>query len=271
MPTPSMRLLLFFFLISSFAGFAQNVTERNFKNYFDEYGVGGSFLLYDLKQNRYVAHDSARCREGFLPASTFKIPNSITGLETGVIPDTSFVIKWDGVKRSIDAWNRDHTLASAIRVSCVPYYQELARRVGVERYRELLPKLKFGRMDAQASNVDKFWLEGRSRITPYEEIDFLKRLYLNQLPVSRRSMELTKAILLLDEKPTYKLRGKTGWSNDEKDQTHANNGWFVGWLERDGNVYFFALNIDFVGEDTRRAIPSRRGITEKILRKMKLM
>ncbi|MCY7352789.1 MAG: class D beta-lactamase [Cytophagaceae bacterium] len=266
-----MRLLFLLLLVGPFVGFSQKITERNFKKYFDEYGVKGSFLLFDLKRNQYVAYDDVRCREGFLPASTFKIPNTVIGLETGVIADTSFVIKWDGVKRGISAWNRDHTLASAMRVSAVPYYQELARRVGVKRYQKILPKLKFGQMDAQANNVDRFWLEGRSRITQYEQIDFLKRLYLNELPVSRRSMDLTKDILLLDEKPGYKLWGKTGWSNDSKDPSHANNGWFVGWLQHEGNTCFFAINVDFMGEDTARFVASRRGIAEKILREMKLM
>jgi beta-lactamase class D len=106
---------------------------QDFGGYFDEFNVKGSFVLYDLNNGKYVFYDSARCCERFIPASTFKIPNSIIGLETGVITDENFVIPWDSVIRSVEAWNHDMDLKTAFRVSCVPYYQELARRVGKEK------------------------------------------------------------------------------------------------------------------------------------------
>lgn len=89
-------------------------------------------MLYDMKSNSYIYYDSARCCERFSPASTFKIPNSIIGLETGVIADENFVIQWDSVMRR-EVCNKDLTLKEAIKQSCIAYYQELARRVGAER------------------------------------------------------------------------------------------------------------------------------------------
>lgn len=266
-----MRLLLASLLLfSALQAFAQPVTERNFKKHFDAHGIRGSFLLYDLKANRYTAYDPARCREGFMPASTFKIPNTIIGLDTGVLPDTNYVFKWDGKPKWLKAWETDLTLAQAMRVSCVPCYQEVARKVGVERYKKWLAKMNYGRMDVGVANVDSFWLEGRSRISQFEQVDFLKRLFLNQLPVSRRSMDLTKAIILLKTTPAYTLRGKTGLSNAAPNRTHY-NGWLVGWLEQGGNTYFYALNAEFDGKDTSGFIPARRTITEAIFREMGLM
>src|SRR5689334_22331825 len=58
----------------------------------------GAFVLYDLKNNRYLRHNPARCRQRFSPYSTFKIPNSLIGLETKVIADADYLIRWDQQK-----------------------------------------------------------------------------------------------------------------------------------------------------------------------------
>ncbi len=262
--------LSFLFSLPFLPTHAQTVTERDFKKHFDAHHISGSFLLYDLKADRYVAYDAARCRKGFLPASTFKIPNTIIGLDTGVLPDTNYVFKWDGKPKWLKAWETDLNLAQAMRVSCVPCYQEVARKVGVERYKTWLTKMNYEHMDVGVANVDSFWLEGRSHISQFEQIAFLKRLFLNQLPVSRRSMDLTKALILLKSTPDYTLRGKTGLSNAAQNRAHY-NGWIVGWLERGGNAYLFALNAEHIGTDNSRFIPARRAITEAILREMGLM
>lgn len=260
-----MKRTILFLLVTFFAQTikSQSVSEKNFKKYFDEFGIKGSFLLYDLTKNTYVAYDAERCKKGFLPASTFKIPNSIIGLETGVIPDENFMIKWDGVKREVEAWNKDHTMASAMQVSCLPYYQELARRVGYERMQVMLKKLNYGKMDVKPGNVDEFWVAGDSKITQFEQIDFLKRLYQNKLPVSERSMSIVKRLFILDEKPTYTFRGKTGWTQ----YNNTNVGWLVGWLEQDGKVYFFATNVEAPMPTPSKWVASRRAITEEILKK----
>jgi beta-lactamase class D len=261
------QLFIVAFTLISLAAQSQQITEKDFNAYFDQYGIKGSFLLYDIKNGSYIAHNLPRCKQGFLPASTFKIPNSLIGLETGVIPDSSFVIKWDGVKREIESWNKDHTLASAIRVSCLPYYQELARRAGIERIKEMLLNLNYGKMDVRADNVDKFWISGDSKITAFEQIDFLKRLYQNKLPVSQRSMNMVKNLIVLDQNPAYILRGKTGWSQ----ANNYNIGWFVGWLERDGNAYIFALGAEATMPTPEGFSAGRRKITEAILKEMGLM
>ena len=80
-------------------------------------GFTGAFVLYDRNANRYIRYNPARCAERMLPASTFKIMNSLIGLETGVIPDENYVISWDGTRYDIPAWNQDHTLATALQNS----------------------------------------------------------------------------------------------------------------------------------------------------------
>jgi beta-lactamase class D len=243
-------LLALFVVISSGA--------QDFKKYFEEYGVTGSFVMYDLNNDKYTYHDSARCYKGFIPASTFKIPNSIIGLETGVIEDENFVIPWDGIKRR-EPWDKDLSLKEAIKVSSVPYYQELARRVGEVRMKEMLEKLNYGNKDITAG-IDKFWLEGNFRISQMEQIDFLKRMRSGELPVSKRAVDIVEKMIILDVTSEQVLRGKTGWG----DQNGKNIGWLVGWVEKGGNVYFYATNIESEKE-TDTFVQARREITEKIL------
>jgi beta-lactamase class D len=254
-------LTLFLLLIASTS--AQK--QIDVKKYFDEQSVKGSFMMYDLNKDEYTFYDSARCFKQFIPASTYKIPNSIIGLETGVIADENFVIPWDSVKRPIEEWNHDLDLKTAIKVSCVPYYQELARRVGEERMKEMITRLGFGNMDI-SGGIDQFWLRGGLRISQNEQIDFLRRLYKGELPVSKRSMDITKSIILNEDTLGYKLRAKTGWGYVDE----INIGWWVGWVETGGNVYFFATNVE-ARETGDNWTTARKIITRKILQELKIL
>ena len=135
-----------------------------FGNYFKKYGVSGSFLLYDLKQDRYIACDSARCGQRFRPASTFKIFNSLVALETGVAPDEHFALKWDGVDKGRPSWNQDQDMATAIKNSTVWFYQEIARRIGEKRMKEWVTRERYGNLE-MSGGIDQFWLKGGMKIS----------------------------------------------------------------------------------------------------------
>ena len=260
-------LLLSVILPSLFFHSSEKIHIRDdFKPYFDEYGVEGSFLLYDMQSQETTAYNYERCKEAFLPASSFKILNSLIGLETGVVPDENFIIPWDSVIRQVPAWNRDHTMASAFRNSVVPWYQELARRIGLARMKEWVAKSDYGKMDINQENLDRFWLVGNSRISPLEQMDFLKRLVKNQLPFSAHSIETVKKIMILEQNEKGIFRGKTGWAHVDGN----NIGWFVGYLEKGSNTYIFVLNVESDNEDTTLFSKSREGITRKILHKLNL-
>ena len=229
------------------------------ENRFAQAGATGSFLLYDSNRERYVRYRPERCRQGFLPASTFKIFNSLVGLETGVIADEDFVIPWDGVERRIASWNEDQDLRTAIRRSTVPYFQELARRAGEERMRFYLERENYGNGDLSAG-IDRFWLEGGFRVSQEDQIEFLKKLYSGEMAFSRRSMEIVKKIIVLRETADYRLRGKTGWTW----QGELEIGWLVGWVERDDNVFFFATNLESRDENFSMG-SARKTVTYGIL------
>jgi beta-lactamase class D len=207
-------------------------------------GFKGAFVLYDLNSNQYTRYNPERCAERFIPASTFKIMNSLVGLETGVIPDENYVIHWDGTQYDIPSWNQDHTLQTAIQNSVVWYYQELARRVGKEKMQHYVDAAGYGNKDISGP-IDSFWLEGGLRISANEQVEFLKRLYQGDLPFSSRSMNIVKKILVLEKAESFQLSGKTG--SAQRITPHV--GWFVGYLETKGNVYFFATNFESSSPD----------------------
>ncbi len=239
-----------------------DIEAQDLSKYFQN--TEGAFVLYDLKNDRYLRYNERRCRERFSPFSTFKIPNSLIGLETGVIKDAEFVIRWDSRKypaqnNMMPEWNRDQTLRSAIKYSVVWYYRELARGVGEPRMKEWVNKLGYGNQDT-SGGIDQFWLRSSLRISADEQIEFLKKLYREHLPVSKRSFEVVKDILTLEETADYKLSAKTGMGPLGEGKYI---GWFVGYLETKGNVYFFAINLE--GNKPEELRDQRINLTKKIL------
>ena len=205
-------------------------------------GTVGAFVGYKVDDYLIIASDKNRSGDGKLPASTFKIPNSIIALETGVVADPDKdVFKWDGVTRSIEAWNKDHTLRSAIAVSAVPVYQEIARRIGPERMQKYVDLMDYGNRDI-GGGIDQFWLTGNLRIDPIQQIDFLDRLRRGVLPVSTRSQELTRDILTVTKVGDATLRTKSGLLGAE--QGKPSLGWMVGWAEKGSQQTVFAMNMD---------------------------
>jgi len=218
--------------------------EIDFGRHFQTLGVEGSILIYDLNNDQVYQHNPNRNATAFLPASTFKILNSLISLETGVISDEIAILTWDGIPRLVPEWNRDLNMREAFKLSAVWFYQVLARRVGHEQMQQWVAKAAYGNQKiGEQENIDKFWLEGELRITPQEQIQFLRRFYQNDLPFSERSLSLVKDIMIVEKTPNYTIRAKSGlvgFDEPEKPQI----GWYVGYLEKDEKPYFFATNID---------------------------
>lgn len=240
----------------------------DFRRHFDALKVEGSIVIYDLKNDRSYEHNPKRNTTEFLPASTFKIVNSLIALENAAIGNELSILTWDGIERSIPSWNQDLNMQEAFKRSAVWFYQVLARRVGHEKMREGVTKLGYGNQKiGERLAIDRFWLDGDLRITPMQQIDFLKRFYQEQLPVSKRSVDRVKSMMILEQTPSYTLRGKTGWSGFGDPQAQQ-IGWLVGYLETGDNVYFFATNLDL---KTAKDGPTRMTLTRLCLRDLGLL
>jgi beta-lactamase class D len=227
---------------------------------FADVGTAGTFVGYKIDDYLIVASDAERSGEAKLPASTFKIPNSVIALETGVVGDPDKdIFKWDGVVRTIEAWNRDHTLRTAIAASAVPVYQEIARRIGAERMQNYLDQFEYGNRDI-GGGIDQFWLTGNLRIDPIQQIDFVDRLRRGVLPVSKRSQDLVRDILPVTRVGDSVIRAKSGLLGAELGKPSL--GWMVGWVEKGSAQTVFALNMDC---REPRHVADRMTITQQCL------
>jgi beta-lactamase class D len=245
----------------SFANIApqrSEIREALAKHFADE-GTVGTFVGYKVDDYLVIASDKNRSGEARLPASTFKIANSLIALETGVVADPDKdVFKWDGVKRSIEAWNQDHTMRSAIAVSAFPVYQEIARRVGEARMQKYVDLFDYGNRDI-GGGIDQFWVTGALRIDPVQQVDFVDRLRRGVLPISKRSQDLVRDILPVTKVGDAVIRAKSGLTG--KDQ--GSLGWMVGWAEKGSAQTVFALNMDCLEP---RHIAARMTLTQACLR-----
>ncbi len=228
--------------------------------HFAEDGTSGTFVGYKTDEYLIIASDKDRSGQPMLPASTFKIANSLIALETGVVGDPDKdVFKWDGVTRPIEAWNRDHTMRSAIAASAVPVYQEIARRIGQERMQKYVDLFEYGNCDI-GGGIDQFWLTGNLRIDAIQQVDFVDRLRRGVLPVSKRSQDLVRDILPVTKVGDATIRAKSGLLGAELGKPSL--GWLVGWVEKGSTQTVFALNMDCTEP---RLIPDRMKLTQQCL------
>lgn len=220
---------------------------------FTERNTRGTFVDYDMQRERMTVVDRRRAETRFQPASTFKIPNALIALDLGVVRDADEVFVYKGEKRAFREWERDLTLAEAMRLSAVPVFQEIARRTGLERMRTRVGDLGYGNRQI-GTVVDRFWLDGPLAISAFEQVDFLARFVRAQLPVSERARTITRDLIRQDSGDGWTLFAKTGtMARDGR----AVIGWWVGWVERPEGAHVFALNHDLDGRmdsDTRKAI-----------------
>ncbi len=224
-------------------------TDNSLKKYFDSAHVDGCFTLLDNTSGEITLYNLRLDTQRVLPASTFKIVNSLIGLETGKITDENMVIKWDGIKRWNADWNRDLTMKEAFKISAVNYYQEVARRIGRDTMKYWIDTLHYGNMNISGA-VDSFWLNNTLKISPDEQLGLLDHLYFDKLPFTKRSQDIVKNVMLQEDNTLYKLSYKTGWGFDERNNAI---GWVAGWIEENRHVYFYVTlvkspdkNIDMV-------------------------
>jgi beta-lactamase class D len=231
----------------------------------------GALVIYDLKANTYGRYNKARCTRRFSPMSTFKIPNSLIALETGVLKDVEEIIPWDKKRDPAKewwvkfGWAKDHTLRSAIKHSVVWFYREVARRVGRSRMQKMVDAFDYGNKDISGP-IDLFWLNGTIKISADEQVEFLKRFYLGKLKVSKPSLLQVKDILVREKTEAYTFSAKTGGGAVKNGKAI---GWYVGYVERGKDVYFFTINID--GPSYASVSGKRKKILRQVLKALSVI
>ena len=256
------------FLSFVFAACSVNNTKEDdsLRKYFDQYKVTGTFGMFDNVAGEFTIYNLPRFRDSaYTPASTFKIVNSLIGVETGIVTDSSTVFKWDSVQRRFPDWNQDLSMQKAFEYSAVWWYRELARRIGKSTMQHWLDTLGYASLVQKpviTNNLDTFWLDNSVKITADEQLGLVKRLYFGQLPFQPRSQRMVKNMMLREQQPAYTLSYKTGWGTTDKN--HA-LGWVIGWIEEERHPYFFVLQVESENPDFDM-IPVRINMLKDILK-----
>ena len=224
-------------LVSGAASIAQSGAARS------------CFLLYDEESGRLTREPSEVCSTRATPASTFKIPHALAALDARVVSGPHDVFPYDGSPLPFERWKRDHDLASAMRDSVVWYFQRIAERMGIEREREYLKAFEYGNEDASGP-LTSFWLGDSLRISPDEQLAFLRRFFEGRLPVRDEVARTVREILVqppgrvvnaLGEHPFgpwpegTTVYAKTGAAGDGERRVL----WLVGRVERGDHGWVF--------------------------------
>ena len=262
MPTANCQLLTAFCLLliaSCSVNKADN--DESLKKYFDENKVEGCFTMLNNADGRVTVYNMEYDTMRFSPASTFKIFNSLVGLQTGIITDEKMVIKWDGTKRGNAEWNKDMDMTEAFKVSSVPFYQEVARRIGKDTMQQWIDSVGYGNKNISGP-IDSFWLNNTLKISPDEQLGLVKKLYFDQLPFRKSVQQMVRDVMIQENNTAYQLSYKTGWGFAEDGKAI---GWVVGWIEENKHVYFFVTFVKAPAADTDLST-IRLNITKAILK-----
>lgn len=247
--------------------------EKSLGAYFDSSKVSGCFAIYNNGTGQFTVYNLSSFRDSaYSPASTFNIVNSLIALHTGKIFDENEVIQWDGQIRlfpngdTAKEWNRDLDMKEAFKVSSVPYYQEVARRIGADTMKKWIDSIAYGNKNVSGP-VDSFWFNNRLKIKSDEQLGLMKKLYFHQLPFSERAQRIVYSMMLQEDNALYKLYYKTGF-------THRENGnqlaWITGWIEENKHPYFFVLNLESADSGTRLTT-TRNELLKKLLLQLGFM
>lgn len=241
-----MKNWFYLLLLIIFSSCSQNnvTIDNSLEKYFTNNHVHGTFGLFNNGSGEFTIYNLSRFKDSaYLPASTFKIVNSLIGLETGKISDEKMVIKWGGVVRSRQEWNQDLTMEQAFKLSAVPYYQEVARRIGKDTMQYWLDSIGYASryQKPKIGKIDTFWLDNTVKVTADEQLGLVKKLYFDQLPFQKRSMRIVKEVMVMEKNSNYTLAYKTGWGFREDGNAL---GWIIGWVEENKHPFFFALNLE---------------------------
>lgn len=236
------RIVAIILLVASSCAFASEWSDSaNIEQLFVDAGVSGTFVLYDVTEDKFVGFNPIRAKTRFIPASTFKIPHTLIGLAEGVVKSVDEVLPYGGKPQPFSSWEKDMSLRDALPISNVPIYQGLARRVKRDRMAANVTLINYGNNDI-GRVVDNFWLAGPLKISAMEQASFLATLAQNKLPYPSEIQKQVREITLLKKGEEWSLHGKTGLT----DTPDPDIGWWVGWVVQQEKIYSFALNIDIL-------------------------
>lgn len=266
-----LKYVLLLTLISSVSWGRKSLSPSSEKDYFP--GKKGCFLLYDLSKNTFTkVINEENCKERVVACSTFKVPLAVMAFDAGILKDENQILKWDGKKGDRPELNQDHNAKTWMLNSVVWFSQRLTPQLGEEKFKKYLKDFHYGNENLSAG-ITEAWLvrpgskETALNISPYEQVEFMKNLWNDTLPASKRAMQLTRDITYLETSPQgFKLSGKTGSSGFEKTRKQR-LGWFITHIERGQQKYIAVTNFSDLTPKEKQSYggPEAKALTKEIL------
>lgn len=218
-----------------------NAEYEDLSSYFQDYD--GSFVLYDQNADYWNIYNKDASSKRVSPDSTYKIYSALFGLESGSITPKDSTISWNQTEYPFASWNQDHNLNSAMSNSVNWYFQAVDQKTGLPALQNYIQDIAYGNQDL-SGGISSYWMESSLKISPIEQVEQLSAMYRNDMQFKEENIAAVKNALHISTSYGTTLYGKTGTGDVDGKNV---NGWFIGFLEKDGNTYFFATNIQ--GED----------------------
>ncbi|MGX7873083.1 class D beta-lactamase [Mesorhizobium sp. ORM6] len=203
-------------------------------------------LIADAANGKTLYQDGV-CDQRFSPASTFKVPLSLIGYDAGILGD-EHTPTWD-YKPEFNAVKRDQKSVDPViweRDSILWFSREITRRLGSEKFAGYVSKFNYGNSDVSGNpgkddGLTRSWVNSSLKITPVEQVAFLRQLLAGKMPVSAKAHEMTRAIIPSFKAGDWAVQGKTGSTRlGDGGKDKRSLGWFVGWARKDGRQIVFA-------------------------------
>ncbi|MGL4237432.1 penicillin-binding transpeptidase domain-containing protein [Tabrizicola sp.] len=270
-PSPILQAIVLITLATAATADERVTIRDDLLSHFAAAGTEGTMVIHDRLGQEMIVIGEGRAVQPFSPSSTFKIPNTLIALETGSIVGMDEVFPFSGQPFLVndqpflpDACNADVTVATALRYSCIPVYQNIARRIGADTYNRWLGDSGYGPAIVTEANLTDFWLNGDLALTAFDQIAFLDRLTSGELGVDDARLRAVAEVLAVDQPGDAAVYAKTGYVFS----TDPAIGWYVGWVESDARLITFALNLDIATPDHAKA---RQAVAFAVLRDLGLI
>lgn len=225
-----------------------------------------------------VLLEQGDCKTRVTPASTFKVPLAVMGYDSGflenaaepVLPFLEGYPDWGG-----DAWRQPTTPQRWMAYSVVWYSQRIAEFLGYERLRDYAEAFGYGNADmtgdpGKNNGLERAWIASSLKISPREQVDFLRKLVNHDLPVSAEAMDSAMEIAEgHDITDGWRVQGKTGMAYPRKADGKFDYGrpwgWYVGWARRDERTVVFArLLQDEKKQEPRTSLRARDSLMQDL-------
>lgn len=197
------------------------------------------------------------CDERVTPASTFNIVVSLMGYDSGILTDahTPMMPFKAGYTDYNDSWRQDTDPTLWFKNSVLWFAQQVAAALGAERFQRYIDGFNYGNRDVSGdagkdNGLSLSWVGSSLKISPVEQVAFLRKMVRRELPLSPQAYDMTSRIMApVTLSNGWTVQGKTGTAApvrvDGGGAIEQQYGWYVGWASKgDRTVVFAHLVLD---------------------------